>query len=121
MRHLLLIPCLALVACGGGAGGAAGGKGPSPGVVGKRSVPGGVVSMERTAPGAFRISSDLAGVRTVEVFSGAGYDVALPLAVSAADGGAWIGTAPVGSPLLVRMTMGDGSVIESAPGDFTMR
>lgn len=121
MRHSLVILCLALAACGGGGGGGATtGDGPSTGVVGTRSVPGGAVRMERTVPEAFRITFDVADVRTVEVFRGVGYGSALPVAVDAAADGGWTGTAPVGSPLLVRMTLGDGSVVESAPGDFTM-
>jgi hypothetical protein len=119
MRYTLFILCLALAACGG-SGGADAGGGTAPGIVGTRSVPGGAVRMERTAPEAFRITSDVADVRTVEVFRGAGYESALPVVVGAAPDGGWTGTAPVGSPLLVRMTLGDGSVVESAPGDFTM-
>lgn len=121
MRSILLVSCLVLAACGGDGGSSASGSGPSDGVIGTRSVPGGMMTMQRTTPSTFRLTSDVAGVQTVDVLLGNDYGTALPVVMSASAEGGWAGTAPAGSHLLVRMTMGDGSLIESAPGDFDIR
>jgi hypothetical protein len=116
-----LIACSALItltACGGGGGG----DGPHPAAPGgTRGVPGGTVSVAAAADAKFRITTDLAGVATVEAFSGNDYAAAVPLVVTADGPGAWTVQPGTASSLLVRLSLSDGSIIETGRDDFPLR
>lgn len=121
---LLLLSLLALAACGGGGGGggsSGGGGSPSTDALGSREVPGGTVTVYQPTASTLRIAATLTGVASVEVFRGDDYASALPVTLTTAPEGGWTGSAASGSHLLVRMTMTDGSVVETAPGDFNLR
>lgn len=114
-----LLPCLVLAACGSGGGSADGEHAAAAPLVGSRAVPEGVVEVRRTSATTFRASASVPGIQALAVLRGASYATAAPVALVAADGG-WTGTGAAGDDLLVRLTLGDGSVIETAPGDFIL-
>ena len=60
-------------------------------------------------------------VQSAVVLSGVDYDHAQPVSVSSTGAGAWTGSATPGTRLLVRLVLVDGSIIETAPGDFPLQ
>lgn len=122
MRIVMLAAVLVLAACGGSGGGGGSGSGPAPmpGVLGSRAVPGCTVTVQQTTATAFSIAA-MPGVQSVDVLIGADYAIARPVAMAVAANGTWSGNADPGSMLLVRLTMADGSLIETASGDFVLR
>lgn len=113
MRTLLILSLL-LASCGGGGGTAGDG---APGAA--RGVPGGSISV-RAEAGAVTVSTTVPGVASIDVLSGADYGTAVPVGPSTAGPGAWHGSGISGG-ILIRLTLDDGSIIESAPGDFMVR
>lgn len=120
MRSLLLTPILFLVACGGGSGSGTATGTDDQGVLGTRALPGGKVTVRQTAPSMFSIALAIPDVQSVEVLQGDDYATAQPVATVTGADGAVSGTVPPGTALLVRVTRTDGSVMESASGDYRM-
>lgn len=118
---IFLIPCLFLAACGSGGGvsspAAGGGTGQT--AQASRSVPGGDITLTTGAiAGSFTISTTVADVTSVEVLAGPDYDSAQPVTVTSVSADSWTGSAATSNGLLIRLHLADGSVIESAVGDF---
>jgi hypothetical protein len=119
----LLLACIVsimLAACGSGGGGA-GPSGSTAHPGGTRGIPGGSVSVSAAADARLRISTDLAGVATVEALGGNDYATAVPLVVTAEAPGAWTVEPGGAGSLLIRLRLGDGSIIETGRDDFPLR
>ena len=121
MRTLLaVIVSIMLAACGSGGGGA-GASAPAAPAAGARGIPGGSVNVTAAADARLRITTDLAGVATVEALGGNDYATAIPLPVTADGAGAWTVQPGGAGSLLIRFRLGDGSVIETGRDDFPLR
>ena len=120
MIMVLLAGLLSACGSGGGDGGSAD-DAPTAPLVGSRALPMGTLEVRQTGASTFLLTSSVPAVNAAAVLVGDDYETAVPVAVAAAGAGAWAGTATPGAHLLVRLTLTDGAVVESAPGDFALR
>ena len=139
MRTYLVFAALAisLTACGGGGGDAAGGGNatppPSTSTLGSRAMPGAAITVTpETAiiagqPASVIISApDLAPGATLSATVGADRDTAAPATITALPANQWRAAMtlpnplPVGTCVLVTVTLADGSVLESGLEDFVI-
>lgn len=118
MRCILIASCCILAGCGGGGGGDSGASIAPP--LGSRSLPGGAVRVDRAEPSGFVVTTTIPDVATLTALAGDDYASATPVVLSRTDAG-WHGRSETGTRLLVRVTLADGSVLETAPGDVTIR
>lgn len=131
---ILCASTIIMAGCGGGSAGDvptadATGTAPQATVLGSRDLPGGTVTM--TTPNAsprggsstiaLTFAGEIAPV-SAELLVGTDYEGASPAALTTtADGwSATIGNPGSGEALLVRLVFADGSVTESAIGDFRL-
>ena len=106
-----------LTACGDGGASAAPAQ---PETVISRDVPGGRISVAATSGGAWRVTSDLGDISAVTAFAGVDYANATPLTVATGSDGSWsVNPAGATGPLLVSVTLADGSLIETGSRDFS--
>ena len=133
---VLAVVALALSACGGGGGESAsdGNATPPPTTsLGNRAMPGSAITMTpETAiiagqPASVLISApDLAAGATLTATVGTDRDTATPATITALPANQWRAAMtlhnplPVGSCVLVTVTMADGSVLESGLEDFVL-
>lgn len=125
---LLAGACLVPAGCGL-TGGEAGGDGAGAGaIVGSRAMPEATVSVSRAgadASAGFIVTVDPpTAVAALEVLSGSGWESATPVDVVALGEGTWRATLPAASSatgLLVRVRLGDGSILETGPADLALR
>lgn len=116
----LALACLLQTACGGGGGSDDAGTPATPATPrGTRALPTGSIAVGQTASG-FQVTTTVPDVSSVTVLVGDDYQTATPVAVTASGTHQWSGTAAAGASLLVRLTLADGAVIETAPGDFVL-
>ena len=139
MRTYLVFAALAisLTACGGGGGDSAsdGNATPPPPAtaLGSRAMPGSAITVtpETTIiagqPASVLISApDLAAGATVSASVGADRDTAVPVTISALPANQWRAAMtlpnplPIGTCVLVTVTLADGSVLESGLDDFLL-
>lgn len=116
MRTILILSIL-LVSCGGGGGAGGAGSGETGA---QRAVPGGSVSLRAATGGGFTVSTSVPDVASIDVLAGSDYETAVPVTMSNVGSGTWRGSGASGG-ILVRLTLTDGSIIETASGDFALR
>lgn len=113
--HFVICLCVLLMACSSNDGGPSLDSGSSQRA---RSVPGGTISMT-SANGGFNLTTTVPTVSTLEVLTGTDYATAVPVYLTQTIAGTWHGSGANGN-ILVRLTLADGSVIESGAGDFSV-
>ena len=140
MRTYLVVAALAisLTACGGGGGDSAGDGGnvtppPPTTTLGSRAMPGSAITVTpETAiiagqPASVLISApDLAAGATLSAAVGADRETAAPVTITALPANQWRAAmtlpnpVPIGTCVLVTVTLADGSVLESGLEDFVL-
>ena len=124
MRSILLlalmIPGLLLSSCGGSGSGASAEPSEQGQLRGSRTVPLGTVEVRQTSNG-FLMTSSVPSIASAAVLVGIDYESATSVALTSAGVGAWRGVAASGATLLVRLTLADGAIIETAAGDFVLQ
>ena len=140
MRSYLVFAALAisLTACGGGGGDSAGDGGnvtlpPSTSFLGSRAMPGSAITVTpETAiiagqPASVLINApDLAAGATLSASVGADRETAAPATITALPANQWRAAMtlpnplPIGTCVLVTVTLADGSVLESGMEDFVL-
>lgn len=123
MRPLHAFPAAlacALAGCGIGISGAGDHPAVEDALLGSRSLPGATVTLRQVGDDLeLRIDPPTAAA-SLELFAGADWSVAQPVTTAAGALGSWTASRR-SEELLVRLRLGDGSVLETAPGDFVAR
>ena len=136
---VLAVLVLSLTACGGGGGGGDSGGGgsatppPSTPTLGSRAMPGATMTVTpETAISAGQSASvlisatDLPAGATLTAVVGVDRDTAAPATITALPANQWRAAMtlpsplPVGTCVLVTLTLADGSVLESGTEDFVL-
>ena len=139
MRTYLVLAAVAfsLTACGGGGGEAAGGgtvaQPPPAATLGSRTMPGSAITVTpETAIGAGQLASvlisapDLPAGAILAAAVGVNHHTAVPAIITAMPANQWRAAMtlpnplPVGTCVLVTVTLADGSVLESGIEDFVI-
>ena len=120
-----------IAGCGGGGGGGAGGSATSK--LGTAILPGAILVVSKTSgsvgPGStvtIRATCADPGITKTEMLIGVSWEAATAVPVVAAGPGIWDANValpsplPAGSAILVRLTFGDGNVVESSQSAFSL-